>query len=56
MAFLQNSNDSEWGAPSFTKPKPRTSQLRFLSDFIYLNNQRKSKPYPILKINEILLK
>ena len=49
-------NDSEWGAPSFAQPKTKTNRLRFLSDYRNLNKQLKPKLYPMLKINEILLK
>ena len=38
------------------KPKHKTNQVRFLSDFRNLNKQLKRKPYPMSKINEMLLK
>ena len=49
-------NDSEWGAPYFNKPKPKSNQVHFLSDFMNLNKKLKRKPYPMPKINDILLK
>ena len=49
-------NDSEWGATYFAQPKPKSNQVRFLSDFRNLNKQLNQKPYPMPKINEMLLK
>ena len=49
-------NDSEWGAPSFAKPKPKPNRVRFLRYFINLNKQLKQKPHPMTRINEMLLK
>ena len=37
LGFIEKSNDSEWGSPSFTHTKPKTNQVRFLSDFRNLN-------------------
>ena len=48
--------DSEWGAPSFTQPKPKENWVRFLSVFRNLNNQLKCKPYPMPEINKVLLR
>ena len=56
LGILGVTNDSEWGALSFAQPKPKSKQVRFLSDFINLNQQLKQKPYPKSKINENLLK
>ena len=56
LGILEVANDSEWGAPSFDKPKPKSNLVRFLSDFRNLNKQLKQKPYPMPKTNEILLK
>ena len=53
---LEVANCSEWGAPSFAQPKPKSNQVRFLSDFININKQLKQKPYDIPKINDMLLK
>ena len=32
-------NDSEWGGPSFVKPKTKSNQVRLLNDFRNLNKQ-----------------
>ena len=55
LEVLEVADDSEWGSPSFAQPKSK-SNLVFLSDFSNLNKQLKRKPYPMPKINEILLK
>ena len=47
---------SEWGAPSFTQPKPTENQVRFLSEFRNLNKKLKLEKYPMPNINEMLLK
>ena len=54
--LLRVASDSEWGAPSFAQPKPKSNRIRFLSDIRNLNKQLKQKPYPIPKTNEMLLK
>ena len=56
LGFLKVTNDSEWGAPYFDQPKPKSDQLHFLSDFNNINKRLKRKSYPMPKINEILLK
>ena len=56
LGVLESSNVSEWRAPSFAQPKPKTNQARFRSDFRNLNKQLKRKSYTMLKINEMLLK
>ena len=56
LGLLEVSNDSEWGSPSFAETKPKSNQVRFLSDLRNINKQSKKKPYPIPKINGILLK
>ena len=55
LGFLEEANDSEWGAPSFAQPKAKTNCFRFLIDFRNLNRQLNSKPYPMPKIPEIIL-
>ena len=40
----------------FPKPRPKSNRVRFISDFRNLNKQLKRKPYPMPKINEMLLK
>ena len=51
LGVLGVANDSEWGAPYFAKPKPKSSRVLFLSDFRNLNKQLKRKPHPMNKIN-----
>ena len=36
LSILERANHSEWGAPSFTQPKPKKTGI-FLSNFINLN-------------------
>ena len=56
LKVLELDNDSEWGYPSFAQPKPKSNRLNFLSEFRNLNRQLRQKPYPVPKINEMLLK
>ena len=56
LGVLEVENNSEWGAPSFAQPKPKSNKLRFLSYFRNSNKQLKQKPYPMPKINQIFLK
>ena len=53
LVVLKEEEDSEWGAPSFAKPKPKTNHVRFLSDFWNLNRQLKRQPYPMPKIRDM---
>ena len=48
-------NRSEWAAPTFIIPKTDFT-VRFISDFRELNRRIKRKPYPIPKIQDLLLK
>ena len=48
-------NRSEWAAPTFLIPKKDRS-VRFISDFRELNKRIKRKPFPIPKIQDLLLK
>jgi hypothetical protein len=52
---LQKANRSEWAAPTFIIPK-KDGSVRFISDFRELNKRIKRKPYPIPKIQDMLLK
>ena len=52
---LKKVNHSEWAAPTFIIPKKDRS-VRFISDFRELNKRIKRKPYPIPKIQDLLLK
>ena len=54
LGVLKISNESEWGAPSSAQHKPKTNQVRFLSDFRNLNKQLKRKSYLMPKINGML--
>ena len=55
LEVLELGKYSEWVAPYFEKPKPKSNQVHFLSEFRNLNKQLKQKKYPIPKINEMLL-
>ena len=55
LSVIEESNDSEWVAPSCAHPKAKTNRTLFLSYFRNLNRQIKRKPYPMPKIQEILL-
>ena len=52
---LRKINRSEWAAPTFIIPK-KDGTVRFISDFCELNKRIKRKPFPIPKIQEMLLK
>ena len=56
VGFFEREKESEWGAPSFAQPRPKTNWEHFLNDFINLNKKIKRKPYPIPKINKMLWK
>ena len=51
---LRKVNRSEWAAPTFIIPK-KDGSVRFISDFRELNKRIKRKPYPIPKIQDMLL-
>ena len=52
---LKQVNHSEWAAPTFIIPK-KDGSVRFISDFRELNKRIKRKPFPIPKIQDMLLK
>ena len=54
MKVLEIKNDSEWGAPYFAQPKPKTITVSFINDFRNLYNQLKHKPFTFPNINEML--
>ena len=56
LEVIQLENDSEWGYPPFAQPKSKSYRVHFIRNFRNLNRQLKQKPYPMPKINEILLK
>ena len=55
IGVLKKFNRSEWAAPTFIIPK-KDGSVRFISDFRELNKRIKRKPYPIPKIQDLLLK
>ena len=55
LIVLEVLNDSEWEDPSFAQPKLKSNQVCFLIEYRNLNRQSKLKPYPMPKINEMLL-
>ena len=54
LGVLKKVNRSEWAAPTFIIPK-KDGTVRFISDFRELNKRIKRKPYPIPKIQDMLL-
>ena len=56
LGVIDVANYSEQGDPSFAQPKPKSDIVCFLGDFSNINKQLKRKPYPMPKINEMLLK
>jgi hypothetical protein len=55
LGVLKKVNRSEWAAPTFIIPK-KDGSVRFISDFRELNKRIKRKPFPIPKIQDLLLK
>ena len=55
MGVLKEVNRSEWAAPTFIIPK-KDGTVRFISDFRELNKRIKRKPFPIPKIQDLMLK
>ena len=55
IGVLKKINHSQWGAPNFVMPK-KDETIRFITDFRELNKRIKRKPYPIPKIQDLLLK
>jgi len=55
VGILKWVNWSEWAAPTFLIPK-KDATIWFISDFCELNKRIKWKPYPIPKIQDLLLK
>ena len=54
IGVLKRVNHSEWAAPTFIIPK-KDQTVRFISDFRELNKRIVRKPYPIPKIQDLLL-
>jgi len=55
IKVLKKVNRSEWAAPTFLIPK-KDQTVRFINDFRELNKRIKRKPFPIPKIQDMLLK
>ena len=55
IGILRQINESEWGVPTFCQAK-KNGTIRVLSDFRKLNKLIKCKPYPIPRIQDMLLK
>ena len=55
IGVLKKVNRSEWAAPTFIVPK-KDGSVRFISDFRELNKRIRRRPYPIPKIQDMLLK
>ena len=55
IGVLKRINNSEWAAPTFIIPK-KNGTVRFISDFRELNKRIRRKPFPIPKIQDLLLK
>lgn len=55
LGVLKKVNRSEWAAPTFIIPK-KDGTVRFITDFRELNKRIRRLPYPIPKIQDLLLK
>ena len=55
IGVLKKVNRSEWAAPTFIIPK-KDNTVRFLSDFRELNKRIKRQPFPLPKIQDLMLK
>ena len=55
LGVLKQINASEWAAPTFIISK-KDATVRFIPDFCELNKCIKCKPFPIPKIQDLLLK
>ena len=55
LKVINKVNRSLWGAPTFLIPK-KDSKVRFISDFRELNKRILRQPYPIPKIQDLLLR
>ena len=55
LKVIKKVNRSQWGAPTFLIPK-KDSTVRFISDFRELNKRSLRQPYPIPKIQDLLLR
>ena len=55
ISVFKLKNTSEWTAPTFIIPK-KNGTLRFISDLKEVNKRIKRKPFPMPKIQDLLLK
>jgi len=55
VGVLKKVNRSQWAAPTFIIPK-KDGSVRFISDFRELNKRIYRKPYPIPKIQDLMMK
>ena len=55
LGVLKKVNRSEWAAPTFIIPK-KDGSVRFISDFRELNKRIRRKPFPIPKIQDLMMK
>ena len=55
IGVLRKVNRSEWASPSFLIPK-KDMTVRFINDFRELNKRIKRFPFPIPKIQDLLMK
>lgn len=55
LGVLRKVNRSRWAAPTFIIPK-KDKTVRFISDFRELNKRIKRKPFPLPKIQDLMLK
>ena len=55
LKVINKVNRSQWGAPTFLIPK-KYSTVRFISDFRELNKRILRQPYPIPKIQYLLVR
>ena len=55
LGVLKKVNCSKWAAPTFIIPK-KDGTVRFISDFRQLNLRIRRKPFPIPRIQDLLMK
>ena len=55
LEVIKKINRSQWGAPTSIIPK-KDSTVRFISDFRELNKRILLQPYPVPKIQDLLLR
>ena len=55
LKVIKKVNRSQWGAPTFLIPN-KDSTVRFISDFRELNKRILRQPYPIPRIQDLLLR